>query len=496
MIQIVQTSAGPIQLIPQAVLEQPDLNIFKARSMTLVVGPNGAGKTRMLASMIKTVLESDGGGRNRTDHSDTLVVYYSPVPCNSALPSRTDRFINLQNGMYPKRGHKEPNLNVLKNLAPDFGVKADVLVRFFATNAVFKEVHSLLLGRSKPVADTLSLQLREAIGHFDEKRVASEQSRRALGIIAHIGSAASAAEDEARVALSNAIEQFLKSLMGNGYRRNILAASYTIDKHNKPTDFIRWLLQKHGVKFSKPVGKLTAAQSSYAQATDELTKIGTVLGDKDLTKSEYVLNEAQVTAIAELNHKKYSSIFLDGLSSGGTALLTQFTSIEESIKQKISTGGTFKHLLLLIDEGDIFLHTAWQQKYVDYLNRFVERIHRDWFQDIQLVLTTHSPVLMSDFPRDCIVKLDVKMDSTDDPLNDTPINLRDRDDKALSFGAPLSSIINTTGEAGTMGAFALQHIEGVLASLQAGEPVAQYHIDIIDDPLVKKYISNLQSGRG
>lgn len=496
MIQTVQTSAGPIQLIPQAVLEQPTLNIFDATSMTLVVGPNGAGKTRMLASMIKTVLDSDGSGRDGADHSKTLVVYYSPMPCNSTLPNRPDRFIDLQNGMHVKRGQKEPNLNVLKNLAPDFGVKANVIIRFFATNDVFKEVSSLLLGRGQPLADTLSVPLREAISHFKEKRAASEQKRSAIGVIAYIDSATNAAEIEARVALGKAIEEFLKSRMGASYRRIMLAASHTIGNHNKPSEFIGWLLQQYGVKFGMPAGPLKSAKNTYAKASAELARIATALGDEELTNSEYVLNDAQVTAISELSHKKYSSISVAGLSTGGAALLAQFSRMEESINQMASPVGKFTHLLLLIDEGDIFLHIAWQQKYVDHLNRFVRKLKGKPFQEIQLVLTTHSPVLMSDFPRDCIVKLNGKIDSTDDPLNDTPINIRDRDENALSFGAPLSSIINTTGESGTMGAFAMRHIEGVLTSLRAGRPVPQYHIDIIDDPFVKKYISSLQSGGG
>lgn len=497
MIQTVQTSAGPIRLIPQAVLERPDMNLFKARSMTLVVGPNGAGKTRMLASMIRSVLSADGSGRDAADHRDTLVVYYSPMPCNSPLPNRHERFIDLQNGMQVKRGQKEPNLNVLKNLAPDFGVKAEVIIRFFATNDVLKEVHSLLMGHDKPAAETLTAPLRRAIGHFEEQRDAAEQSRSETGILAHIGSAASAAEDEARVALGKAIEQFLKSRMGASYRRNILAASYTIGEHNKPTDFIRWLLQDTGVRFTRSAGKLAAAKKTYAAAKAELEKIATKLGDEELTKSEYILDDAKVAAIAKLDYKKYSSISVAGLSTGGTALLTQFTRLEESIKHTMPAGGRPQHLLLLIDEGDIFLHIAWQQKYIAYLNHFVERIQREftWFQDIQLVLTTHSPVLMSDFPRDCIIKLDAKVDSTDDPLDDTPINIRHRDDNALSFGAPLSSIINTTGEAGTMGTFALQHIESVLTRLRAGDTVDPYHIDIIDDPFVKKYIRSLNNDR-
>lgn len=86
MIKTIQTFAGPVQLVPQEVCDNPTLNIFKATSMTLVVGPNGAGKTRMLSSIISSVLDSDDMGADCTNYRDTLVVYYSPLPCNIELP--------------------------------------------------------------------------------------------------------------------------------------------------------------------------------------------------------------------------------------------------------------------------------------------------------------------------------------------------------------------------------------------------------------------------
>jgi predicted ATPase len=488
MIQTVQTSAGPIQLIPQAVLDEPTLNIFEAASMTLVVGPNGAGKTRMLASMIESVQAADGS--DDADHSDTLVVYYSPMPRNIDLPGH-ERFIDLQNGMRAEKSKKEPNLRVLNNIDKVFDVKAKIVIQFFSTNNVYKQIYSLLIGYGKPDPSTLTEPLRRAITRLAECRAESELSRRTVGVIAHIDSPAYDAEAAAREALSKAIERFLRTKLGGDYRRNILAASYTIGKHNKPIDFIQVLLQQHGVTFSRVAGTSATAQKTYDAALLELAAIATVLGDDELKKPKYVLTETSLAGLAKLGYKKYSSISPPGLSSGATALLSQFSQIEESIERKMSGGPGFKHLLLLIDEGDVFLHIGWQQKYVDYLNRFVEKVLGNLFTDIQLVLTTHSPVLMSDFPRDCIVTLEDKSISVADAIDDTPINLRRRAGQTLSFGAPLSSIINTTGNAGTMGAFAMRHIENVLKRLQSREPVAQYHIDMIDDPFVQKYIRML-----
>ncbi|SFM68384.1 hypothetical protein SAMN02982985_04931 [Rugamonas rubra] len=150
MIKTIQTFAGPVQLVPQEVCDNPTLNIFKATSMTLVVGPNGAGKTRMLSSIISSVLDSDDMGADCTNYRDTLVVYYSPLPCNIELPRQQKQFENLQNGIRAEKTRKEPNLNVLKDIARQFGLDTNVVIQFFSPNNVYKEVHSLLTGRGGP----------------------------------------------------------------------------------------------------------------------------------------------------------------------------------------------------------------------------------------------------------------------------------------------------------------------------------------------------------
>ncbi|WP_152983378.1 hypothetical protein [Stenotrophomonas chelatiphaga] len=44
MIRVISVNSERVQLLPDAVAENPELNIFCADSMTLIVGPNGSGK--------------------------------------------------------------------------------------------------------------------------------------------------------------------------------------------------------------------------------------------------------------------------------------------------------------------------------------------------------------------------------------------------------------------------------------------------------------------
>lgn len=53
-------------------------------------------------------------------------------------------------------------------------------------------------------------------------------------------------------------------------------------------------------------------------------------------------------------------------------------------------------IVLLIDEADLSYHAEWQQKYIKNLLSFLKENYNSC--NIQLILTTHSPILLSDIP--------------------------------------------------------------------------------------------------
>lgn len=70
-------------------------------------------------------------------------------------------------------------------------------------------------------------------------------------------------------------------------------------------------------------------------------------------------------------------------------------------------------LLLFLDEADLTLHPEWQRQYVSLLTAILPRMFRDPYgeggsvgcKDIQVILTTHSPLLLSDMPRQSCIFL-------------------------------------------------------------------------------------------
>ena len=87
-----------------------------------------------------------------------------------------------------------------------------------------------------------------------------------------------------------------------------------------------------------------------------------------------------------------------GISSGHKAYLNLFASINHELKNKRNN-----NLLLCIDEGDLYLHPKWQ---IEFFDRLVNTLPQIYLGNIQLILTSHSPFLLSDLPNQNLVILD------------------------------------------------------------------------------------------
>ncbi|MDI4651788.1 MULTISPECIES: AAA family ATPase [Pseudoalteromonas] len=95
-----------------------------------------------------------------------------------------------------------------------------------------------------------------------------------------------------------------------------------------------------------------------------------------------------------------------GLSSGEEARLKLQSRIFTGIQQLISRG--YSNIQLLVDEIDAYLHPEWQRKVVseviDIINHFKDH-NRMKRATINTILTTHSPIILSDFLPDDIVSI-------------------------------------------------------------------------------------------
>lgn len=95
------------------------------------------------------------------------------------------------------------------------------------------------------------------------------------------------------------------------------------------------------------------------------------------------------------------------ISSGEKAFLDIFSrlyySYSEIKKKNSKLENHCKYLYLFIDEGEVGFHPEWQREYVNLITKVVPIIFKD--MNVQIILTSHSPFIISDIPYENVVFL-------------------------------------------------------------------------------------------
>jgi hypothetical protein len=83
------------------------------------------------------------------------------------------------------------------------------------------------------------------------------------------------------------------------------------------------------------------------------------------------------------------------LSSGQVAMLMLFASLAGALGELARKGKRF--VVLAVDEGEMFMHPAWQRTFLSQLMKFLA-FYRSRFDLIHLVVSTHSLIVAGDAP--------------------------------------------------------------------------------------------------
>lgn len=157
-----------------------------------------------------------------------------------------------------------------------------------------------------------------------------------------------------------------------------------------------------------------------------------------------------------------------GLSTGEYALLRRFTRINElldhqsngkayvtnNIEREVECDG----LMLWFDEADQSMHPEWQRTQLNWLLQFISG--RFETCETQLVMATHSPIMLSDIPREHVLYLR-------NIEGETQVEQRE----VRTFGSNIHTLFRDAFflSEGTMGAFAERKINDIAQSLQESE---------------------------
>ncbi|MCL7987090.1 ATP-binding protein [Sphingobacterium sp. lm-10] len=162
------------------------------------------------------------------------------------------------------------------------------------------------------------------------------------------------------------------------------------------------------------------------------------------------------------------------LSSGMRAYLNLFSQL---YYLAIQITGSSKNLLICIDEGDLYLHPEWQKNFLNDLIEFVTSIFDTG--KIQIILTSHSPFLISDLPKENILLLNESGEPTKHLFADS------------SFGGNIHQLFTNQFflSTGSIGEFAKIKIQTLLKDIpnMIDDNVNNYkkRIEMIGEPILR-----------
>jgi hypothetical protein len=186
---------------------------------------------------------------------------------------------------------------------------------------------------------------------------------------------------------------------------------------------------------------------------------------------------------------QFSNYYFGGtLSSGEKSMITLLSRLHKAGKDIRRRTTPVRHVKLFIDEGEVTMHPEWQREFFDKLVTF---LNTEFFNvRMQLLMTSHSPFLLSDIPRNNIIFLDR------DDLGKCRISTFS---KEQTFGANIHTLYRDSFfmREGLIGEFALGKIKLLISALTSpGEEIisrekAKHLILIIGDDLIRERLADL-----
>lgn len=176
------------------------------------------------------------------------------------------------------------------------------------------------------------------------------------------------------------------------------------------------------------------------------------------------------------------------MSSGEKGMLRLFSSLHEVLEKNEQ----LENLILLIDELDATFHPEWQRKALDllvkYLNNYSKYIKSNLTS--QLIISSHSPFLIADLPKEKIIALD----------ND---GNQKENNELTAFGSNILDIYKENFFlTSTFGEFAKGKITNVIELLSKGETEytklsenkkneIKFIINSVGEPLIKNKLKKM-----
>lgn len=212
------------------------------------------------------------------------------------------------------------------------------------------------------------------------------------------------------------------------------------------------------------------------------------------------LNWSNIGGVLEITSEKK-------LSTGEKSLLDFYASVYDYLNRwKRNKHMYSKNCILLLDEPEQGYHPFWKKKFVKALTTTLPILFEinKITKQIQIIITTHDPLTLSDIPNNNIVYLYKATDGKTELLDQTS---KQRPTK--TFGANISDLLADSFfvDDGLIGDFAKEKIEKTIEWINDNKELKDRHpdtfekeltyhkkvISIIDEPVVKIKLSEMIS---
>lgn len=438
---------------------------FNIDSMGLLLGRNGAGKTRLLLNVAEVLTKGapySGQGhwtgrtsrRGKDIQSDAKdpptgygVVYYTPIPYRRTI-AENYRFVDASTiAEHTLRSNMFKQLHAVSEA---LGEPSRLLVRLSYPRSILKTlVVPLILETPCQLSD-------------------SQMERLRLDLVASAGGPLEGAATHDFIRLLNKWLDSELEKRGADFRLVALASLEHQAQilSQRAHAVIAFLTRAELATF--PSAQNSNDQKSREKALRDFNNIfyNTLRVHSLRGKATHIDNDATVGIEFEASDpslfeeaapsKMAVHIGWENHSSGLLSLVQLFSRLEASVKRLKRR--RIKSILLLIDEGDAYLHLDWQSLYVDYLNWFLARLKESYRLDsLQALLATHSPIISGDFPSQMVQRLETNRGLGLPTIGYSLDSNGSRDFK--TFGNSLDTLVLDTFGTPSIGAFAAKKIQ-------------------------------------
>ncbi|XMA24686.1 ATP-binding protein [Bacillus bombysepticus] len=189
------------------------------------------------------------------------------------------------------------------------------------------------------------------------------------------------------------------------------------------------------------------------------------------------------------------------MSSGELALLNIYARFYFLLSLKNIQENPENDLIILIDEGEVYMHPHWQSQIINSLIEYFSMIFKNNDElkqrNIQIILTSNSPFVVSDLPSTNIIFLKKEENKT--------VVVDGLEDYHQTFAANIHSLLSHSFfmEDGVTGTFAKKKINEIIDilinkdinTILRNEKKIEKTINLIGEPLIRNKLSQMLSDK-